>query len=120
MEKKYNRIQRVSQEIKKEIAYILHQVIRDPRINMVTVTHVTVSKDFAYSKVFVTFLNDNSKNIKLSIDTLQNASMFIRRCLGKVMYLRIMPELTFIYDNSMAEGIRMTNLISKAIKNDYF
>ncbi|WP_410016509.1 30S ribosome-binding factor RbfA [Sodalis sp. C49] len=119
MAKEYSRTQRVAQEMQKEIAIILQREIKDPRVGMATVSGVEVSRDLAYAKVFVTFLNDNEpQQIKIGITALQDASGFIRSLLGKAMRLRVVPELTFSYDNSLVEGMRMSNLVSQVVQKD--
>ena len=120
MAKEFGRPQRVSQELQKEIAIILQREIKDPRLGMMTtVSGVEVSRDLAYAKVFVTFLNDKDENaIKEGIKVSQDASGYIRTLIGKAMRLRIVPELTFFYDNSLVEGMRMSNLVSNVIRND--
>ena len=73
---------------------------------MTTVSGVEMSRDLAYAKVYVTFLNDKDEDaVKAGIKALQEASGFIRSLLGKAMRLRIVPELTFFYDNSLVEGM---------------
>ncbi|MCE1914899.1 30S ribosome-binding factor RbfA, partial [Enterobacter hormaechei] len=79
--------------------------------------------DLAYAKVFVTFLNvlteeHDSDVVKNGIKALNEASGFIRSLLGKAMRLRVVPELTFSYDNSLVEGMRMSNLVTNVVKND--
>ncbi|ARJ41429.1 ribosome-binding factor A [Pantoea alhagi] len=120
MAKEFGRPQRVAQELQKEIAMIIQREIKDPRVGMmVTVSGVEVSRDLAYAKVFVTFLNDdNADAIKGGIKALQDASGYIRSLLGKAMRLRIVPELTFFYDNSLVEGMRMSNLVTNVVKKD--
>lgn len=120
MAKEFGRPQRVSQEMQKEIAIILQREIKDPRVGlMTTVSGVEVSRDLAYAKVYVTFLNDsNEAAVKAGVRALQDASGYIRMLLGKAMRLRIVPELTFIYDNSLVEGMRMSNLVSNVVKQD--
>lgn len=123
MAKEFSRSQRVSQEMQKEIALILQREIKDPRVGIATVSGIELSRDLAYAKVFVTFLNvltDNADpdTVKNGIKALQDASGYIRTLLGKAMRLRIVPELTFAYDNSLIEGMRMSNLVSNVIKND--
>ncbi len=120
MAKEFGRPQRVSQELQKEIAVIIQREIKDPRIGMmVTVSAVEVSRDLAYAKVFVTFLNDKDEQaIKTGVKVLQDASGYIRMLLGKAMRLRIVPELTFFYDSSLVEGIRMSNLVTTIVRND--
>ncbi|OZI14815.1 ribosome-binding factor A [Sodalis-like symbiont of Philaenus spumarius] len=119
MAKEYNRTQRVAQEMQKEIAIILQREIKDPRVGMATVSGVEVSRDLAYAKVFVTFLNDNKpEQVKTGVRALQDAAGFIRSLLGKAMHLRVVPELTFTYDNLLVEGMRMANLVSQVVQND--
>ncbi|OIV47876.1 ribosome-binding factor A [Sodalis sp. TME1] len=119
MAKEYSRTQRVAQEMQKEIAIILQREIKDPRVGMATVSGVEVSRDLAYAKVFVTFLNDNTpEQVKTGVRALQDAAGFIRSLLGKAMRLRVVPELTFAYDNSLVEGMRMSNLVSQVVQND--
>ncbi|MDQ1212508.1 ribosome-binding factor A [Pantoea anthophila] len=120
MAKEFGRPQRVSQELQKEIAMILQREIKDPRLGMmVTVSGVEVSRDLAYAKVFVTFLNDQDEDaVKQGLKALKEASGYIRILLGKAMRLRIVPELTFFYDNSLVEGMRMSNLVTSVVKND--
>jgi len=120
MAKEFGRQQRVSQELQKEIAIILQREIKDPRLGMmVTVSGVEVSRDLAYAKVFVTFLNDKDEEaVQNGLKALKEASGYIRTLVGKAMRLRIVPELTFFYDNSLIEGMRMSNLVSNVIKSD--
>ena len=109
MSREFKRSDRVAQELKKEVAVILQREVKDPRIGMVTVSDVEVSRDLAYAKIFVTFLFDKG---------LEKASPYIRSLVGKVMRLRIVPELRFIYDESLVEGMRMSNLVSNVIRED--
>ena len=119
MAKEFSRTQRVSKKKKKEIAIILQREVKDPRVGMATVSGVEVSRDLAYAKVFVTFLNDQDETaIKHGMKALQEASGYIRSLLGKAMRLRIVPELTFFYDNSLVEGMRMSNLVTSVVKHD--
>ncbi|UDG79801.1 30S ribosome-binding factor RbfA [Candidatus Steffania adelgidicola] len=119
MKKEYSRTQRVAQEMRKEIAIILQHAIKDPRIGMTTVSGVEVSRDLAYAKVFVTFLNENSpEQVKIGVRALQDAVGFVRGLLSKTMRLRAIPALTFFYDNSLIEGMRLADLVSEVVKND--
>lgn len=119
MAREFSRTQRVSQEMQKEIAIILQREIKDPRLVMTTVSDVEVSRDLAYAKVYVTFLNDKDEDaIKEGLKVLQDATGFIRMLLGKAMRLRIVPQLTFFYDRSLVDGMRMSNLVSEVIKQD--
>lgn len=119
MAREFKRSDRVAQEIQKEIAVILQREVKDPRIGMVTVSDVEVSRDLAYAKIFVTFLFDNDQEvIAQGMKGLEKASPYIRTLVGKAMRLRIVPELRFIYDESLVEGMRMSNLVSNVIRED--
>lgn len=118
MPREFSRPQRVAQEMQKELAMILQREIKDPRLVMVTVSGVEMSRDLAYAKVFVTFLDDDEHAVKEGLNALSDASGYIRSLLGKAMRLRIVPELTFAYDNSLVEGMRMSNLLTEVVRND--
>lgn len=114
--KRFHRFNRISQEIRRKVAVILQHRINDPRIGIVTVSGVIVSKDLMYAKVFVTFL-DRYKTFQIEegMHLLKDASGFVRYLLSKVMYIRIMPQLIFVYDYSLLEGIKMCNLIKQIV-----
>lgn len=119
MAKAFSRTQRVAHELQKEIAIILQREIKDPRLGMVTVSGVDISRDLAYAKVYVTFLNDDvPEQVQQGLMILNDAVGFIRSLVGKAMRLRIVPELKFYYDQSLSEGMRMSNLVSEVIHND--
>ena len=110
---------RVAQQIQKEIAVILQREIKDPRLGMVTVSAVEVSRDLSYAKVFITVFNTEDENAaKQSAKVLNEATGYIRSLLGKRIRARIMPELKFVVDNSLMEGMRISNLVDSIIRED--
>lgn len=119
MSREFKRSDRVAQELQKEVAVILQREVKDPRIGMVTVSDVEVTKDLAYAKVFVTFLFDHDDEaIEQGMKALEKAAPYIRTLLGKAMRLRIVPELRFMYDRSLVEGMRMSNLVTNVVRQD--
>ncbi|MFM2482892.1 30S ribosome-binding factor RbfA [Celerinatantimonas sp. YJH-8] len=118
MAREFSRPQRVAQQIQKEVAVIIQREIKDPRLGLVTVSSVDVTRDLAYAKIFVTFLDDSDEGIKQGLEALEESKPYIRSLLSKAMRLRAVPELRFAYDRSLAEGIRLSNLASKAVKED--
>lgn len=108
----YQRIQRVSEEVKKEIANILRDEIKDPRIGFVSVTKVEVTGDLRYAKVYVSVLG-NENNKEQTMLALNKAKGFIRTEIAKRVKLRITPEIIFTYDSSIEYGISMVGLINK-------
>lgn len=118
MGKDFSRTDRVGQQYQREIAMILQHEIKDPRVAMATVSAVEVTRDLAYAKVFVTFFQDDDAQVKTSLKVLNDASGFIRSLLGKRIRARIVPELRFVHDPSLNEGIRMSKLVDEAIRRD--
>lgn len=119
MAKSFSRTQRVSHELQKEVAIILQREIKDPRLGMVTVSEVELSRDLSYAKIFVTFLYDSEPDVVTQgLKVLNDATGYIRSLLGKAMQLRIVPEIKFVYDDSLVEGMRMSNLVTEVIHHD--
>ncbi|RUO80437.1 ribosome-binding factor A [Idiomarina tyrosinivorans] len=118
MNREFNRTDRVAQQLQREIAVIMQREMKDPRVAMVTVSDVEVSRDLSYAKVFVTFLHDDQGQIKDSLKVLNQAAGFIRSLLGKRIKARVVPELKFQHDPSLNEGIRMSRLVDEARRRD--
>ncbi|MCK7458216.1 30S ribosome-binding factor RbfA [Idiomarina aminovorans] len=118
MAQEFSRTERVRHQLQREIAMILQREIKDPRVSMVTVSDVEVSRDLAYAKVFVTFFQDDDEQVKQALKVLNEASGFIRSLLGKRIKARIVPQLKFQHDASLNEGIRMGKLVAEAREQD--
>lgn len=122
MPREFSRQQRVAEQIQKELARIIQRDVKDPRIGMITVNSVNVSKDYAYADVYVTQLNlsdlDDHASIQQALLILKDASSFLKSELGKVMKLRIMPHLRFHHDTALYNSLHMNELISKARAKD--
>lgn len=118
MSKEFSRTQRVAQQLQKELALILQREVRDSRLGMVTISDVEVSRDLAYAKVFVTFLCVGEQTPESSLAALREHEAHIRMMLGKRIRLRLTPEVRFQYDNTLVEGMRMSNLVSEVVNED--
>lgn len=103
------KIERIASEMIKQLSYILATEIKDNDIKFVTITDCKVSSDLSYAKVYVTVLDD--KKIKSTIDALNNANKFIRRELADRIDIRHIPELTFVYDESIEYGKKIEDKI---------
>ena len=99
---KNNKINRLNHTMMREISYILETEIKDKHIKFVTITEVKITNDLSYAKVHVTILNDEYRDITLA--SLSKAKGFIRKQLADRMELRHIPELEFIYDESIEYG----------------
>ncbi len=104
----FKRAERVSDQMKQEIADILMRKIKDPRIGFVTVTDVEVSEDLRNAKVFVSIYGDDKK---ATLRGLESASPFIRSELGRRMRMKFMPELLFRYDHTVEQGAHIMELL---------
>lgn len=104
---------RIQEEMKREIDHVIRDELSDPRLKQGTysITHVDVTHDLSYAKVYVSVLEEDLK--KEVIKALKSAAGFIRRELMRGMNLRYTPELQFIEDNNIAYGIRINELIKR-------
>ncbi|MEH8139224.1 30S ribosome-binding factor RbfA [Aeromonas veronii] len=120
MAREFSRTRRVGQQIQREIALILQREVKDPRIGMVTVSDVEVSRDLNYAKIYVTFLQleNDAERIKEGLQALTEAAGYIRSLLGSAMRLRVVPELRFYYDQTLVEGMRLSNLVTNTVRED--
>jgi len=114
MPRDFSRTLRVADQIQRELALLLQNEIMDPRIGMVTLTGVEVTRDYAYAKVFYTALG-GSENTQLVEEGLKRAAGFLRSQLAGRIRLRIIPQLQFVYDESVERGIKLSRLIDEAI-----
>lgn len=105
------KIERIESNIVKEVSYILSQEVKDNDIKFVTVTACKLASDLSYAKIYVTVLDDNKK--ENTMQALKNASSFIRRELASRIDIRHIPELEFIYDESIAYGKMIEDIIEK-------
>ena len=130
------RTQRVADQIRREIAVLIQMELNDPRIGMVSVTAVKVSRDLSYAKIYVTVLNSladsgavNSSTLsapgqldKLEIEenlkALNKASGYLRSLLAKRLTLRSVPKLRFHYDGSVERGRHLSEFIDHALAAD--
>lgn len=117
MAKEFSRSQRVGAQIQRELAELIQFEVKDPRVGLVTVSAVEVTRDMAYAKVFITML-DSEHGVDEVLAALNHAAGFLRRELGKRMKLRITPQLTFLYDPSVEYGSTLNALINAALASD--
>lgn len=117
MPKDFSRARRVGEQIQREIAEMLHSESKDPRFKLLTISAVEVARDLSYAQVFFTLLDD-SLDVENVQQALTKASGFMRKQLAKRMSLRIVPNLRFTYDKSIAYGASLSSLIDDAVESD--
>mgnify|MGYP001215674140 FL=1 len=119
MPREFYRCDRVADAIQRELSVLINDSLRDPRVGMVSVTEVKVSRDLSNSKFFVSFISSNTKDqANNAISALNGATGYLRKLMAANMNLRVMPKITFIHDNSLAERQVMSELIDRAIAAD--
>lgn len=114
MPKDFLRTLRVADQIQRELAALIQNEIMDPRIGMVTLTGVEVTRDYAYAKVFYTTLGGSGDTLLVE-EGLRRAAGFLRSQLAGRIRLRIIPQLQFVYDESIERGIKLSKLIDEAV-----
>lgn len=120
MAREFSRTERVGQQIHKEVASILQNEFknRDPRLGLITVSGVDVSRDLAHAKVYVTCYESDEEKTKLYMEILDENKGFIRTLLAKRLRMRAVPAVKFLQDTSITEGMRISNLVSETLSSD--
>ena len=116
----FSRTQRLGEQIKRDLALLIQRELKDPRIGMVTLNFVDLSKDLSYADVNITVLvaDDSDEKIIKSLTILNEASTFLRMELGRALKVRKVPHLRFHYDDSLKRGARINVLIHQALQSD--
>lgn len=119
MAKEYSRTQRVADFLKQELATLIQFEVRDPRVGMVSITDVEVSRDMSHAKVFTTVLGkETEQEAEEAIAALNSAAGFLRSQMAKINNARTTPRLRFYFDSSVGRGQYLSNLIDKAVMSD--
>jgi ribosome-binding factor A len=116
MPREFNRSERVAGQIRRELAQLLQQEIKDPDIGFISVSDVEVTRDLAHAKVFITVYETDKAADTMA--ALKRAAGYLRRRLGQEMRMRSVPELHFHHDASVEAGLRMDSLIDAALASD--
>jgi len=116
MPREFTRAERVSDAVQQELAVLIRSEVRDPRVGMVNITDVSVSRDLAYGKIFVSFVDDrDQQQIDEALAALNGAAGYLRKLLAGSIKLRVTPQLTFIYDETGRRGQHLSALIDYAV-----
>jgi ribosome-binding factor A len=113
--KPYPRSNRVAHQIQRALSELIRREVRDPRLGMVTLTEVQVSKDLSYAKVFYSVLGAEKAQAQSILD---EAADMLRGPVGRALGLRHSPELRFVNDELIESGAKLSALIQKAVKDD--
>ena len=109
----YQRIDRISEEVRREVDRIIREELNDPRVSgTFSVTRAEVTGDLRYAKIYVSVLEDDRREALM--EALKSAKGFIRRSLGKRMIIRYSPELVFVNDRNIAYGAHIAQVLAEA------
>lgn len=120
MAREFSRIDRIGDQMQRELALLIQREVKDPRLGMVTVNAVKVSRDLGYADVYVSLLTTEdltveSPEVQESVSVLNKAAGFLRGQVGRAMKLRVVPQLRFHFDELQGYSRRMDNLIREAV-----
>jgi ribosome-binding factor A len=119
MAREYSRRERVADYLQRELAVLIQRELRDPRLGMVSITAVEVSRDIAHARVFFTLLGcDSEEDAKPSTEVLNGAAGFLRSALARDAPMRSVPRLRFSFDTSVGRGRDLEALIERAKASD--
>ncbi|MEP1214136.1 MAG: 30S ribosome-binding factor RbfA [Marinobacter sp.] len=120
MPREFSRIDRIGDQMQRELAQLIQREVKDPRVGMVTVNAVKVSRDLGYADIYVSLLTteeltEESPEVRDSLAVLNKASGFLRGQIGRAMKLRVTPQLRFHFDSLLGHSRHMDNLIREAV-----
>lgn len=104
------KIDRLNNMFVEEISKIIHEEIKDKDIGFVTITDAKITNDLSFAKIYITSLDDNREKV---LSALNKASSFIRTMLCDRVKIRKMPEIHFVYDESIEYGKKIEDIIER-------
>ena len=110
----YQRIDRISEEVRREVDAIIRDELHDPRISgTFSVTRADVTGDLRYAKIYISVFEDDKRDDLMA--ALKNAKGYIRRSLSKRMIIRYTPELTFVSDKNIEYGVHIAKVLADTL-----
>jgi len=116
MPREFLRSDRMAEQLRRELAEIVRDELKDPRLGFISFTEVRMSRDLSHAVVYCSFFNTEEQSE--AINVLNRAVGFIRKSVARRISARIVPTLKFTIDESVTRGAVMDDLISEAIKSD--
>lgn len=119
MPQESGRQQRIADYLRREVALLIQHEMRDPRVGMVNVNDVSVTKDLSLAKIYVTFVGDIDSSARdAAVQVLNKASGFLRSQIAASNHMRTTPRLLFVFDESVHRGADLSRLIDQAVQAD--
>lgn len=105
----------MAEQIKEEVSLIVAGEVEDPRVGFVTITDAKITPDLRHAKIYFSVMGTEDE-IKESLDALNHASRFIRHQLGAALRIRRVPELHFVFDETLRTATRIEELLSEEVE----
>ncbi|KJS04659.1 MAG: ribosome-binding factor A [Gammaproteobacteria bacterium BRH_c0] len=119
MPREFSRTDRVADALQRELVQLIRDEMGDPRLGMVNITAVEVSRDMSFAKVYINFVvPKEAEDAKIALDILNGAAGFLRAQVAKSIRMRSIPKLRFYYDGSGERGQKLSALIDLALAKD--
>ena len=113
----YQRIDRISEEVRREVDAIIREEVQDPRVSGTwSVTRAEVTGDLRYAKIYISVLEDDKREELMN--TLKSAKGFIRHALGRRMIIRYTPELIFVCDRNIEYGVHIAKVLADTVRTE--
>jgi ribosome-binding factor A len=116
MAREFDRTERIGAELQRELAALIRDELKDPRLAMITVQAVRVVRDLSQATVYFTVLGEGDRALNQRL--LNQSAGFLRHELARRVKLRTMPALRFVFDESVERGARLSALIDRAVGDD--
>lgn len=116
MPREFSRPQRIADQIQRELGETIVREVADPRLEGIVVSGVEVSRDLAHAKVFITVAE--RADPKATLKVLVKAAGFLRHKLAQRLKIRVLPNLKFVYDETLDRANRIDSLIDEALASD--
>ncbi len=121
MAREFSRTQRIGEQLQRELAQLIQQEVKDPRVGLVTVNGAKVSRDLNYADIYITVMAPHDEvqaQSEVSVKILNRAAGFLRVRIESLIQLRVVPQLRFHFDSSVSRGNYMSSLIEQAVSED--
>ncbi len=118
MQHEFSRMDRVAGEIRRVMAQLIRDELADPRLGMVSITDVKITRDLAHARIYVSALELAGSDTQTSVEVLNGASGLLRHALGRRIKFRVLPQIRFIADDTERDAVAIEETIRAARKQD--
>lgn len=111
-----DKVRKIEIDLKREISFIINNKVKDPRVRFITITDTKLSSDFKWLDIFVSIMDQEDRTSK-SLEGLRNCCGFIKKNLQHRFKLKSMPNIRFLHDRSIDEGMRISKILETLNKD---